>query len=186
LTRVRFVVAHKFRTGDARLSRRRTRAPLTVGSFATTGVALAFVFIALAAAGCGEAGVAEGATVSVYAEAPLCTEAKKELFRAGGRAGKLRVRVVCVPGVERGGRVNLAAVGANARRASEDTSSVGYISTPSPAAVAASKPILDAVGVPQLLNPSGAAAMKQLLAAIRRAGSPSNLREAVRDSLMTR
>ncbi len=96
------------------------------------------------------------------------------------------MRVACLAPASRGKEVDLATVGANARRATEDTSSVGYISTPSPAATAASKPILDAVGIPQLLNPSGATAMKQLLIAISRAGSPSNLREAVAHSLMTR
>ncbi len=128
----------------------------------------------------------EGATASVYVEAPLCAGAKRELLAHGGRAGKLRVRVVCVASVERGGRVDLATAGANARRASEDTSSVGYISTPNPAALHASQPILESVGIAQLSNRSGAAAMKQLLAAIRHAGSSSNLREAVTHNLMTR
>ena len=51
---------------------------------------------------------------------------------AGGRAGELRVRLVCLADAEAGGRLDLATVGANARRATEDSSAVGYIEAPGP------------------------------------------------------
>ncbi|HEY3552599.1 MAG TPA: hypothetical protein VGK66_02820, partial [Solirubrobacterales bacterium] len=62
-------------------------------------------------AGCGEGGAAAGATVSVYAAAPLC----KEAARSDGRAGDLVVHVVCLAPVEQGGRADLAVAGAGAR-----------------------------------------------------------------------
>lgn len=128
----------------------------------------------------------EGATVSVYVEAPLCAGAKKELLAQDGRAGKLRVRVVCLEGLQRGGGVDLAAAGANARRATEDSSSVAYISTPDIAAVSASRPILESVGIAQLPDPSGSAAMEKLLSALRSSQGSSSLREAVKDNLTAR
>src|SRR3954454_21220882 len=81
---------------------------------------------ALVACGTGE-GVADGTTLTVYAEAPLCRGARQELRSAGRRAGSFRVRVLCLePGHGRGG-LDLAAIGANARRATEDTTTIGYI-----------------------------------------------------------
>jgi hypothetical protein len=64
----------------------------------------------LVAAGCGEGGAGEGATVSVYAAAPLCREAQK----SSGKAADLEVRVVCLPATAKDGRADLAAVGAAA------------------------------------------------------------------------
>jgi hypothetical protein len=127
--------------------------------------------------------VGPGATVSVYVEAPLCAGAKKEQLAKGGRAGKLRVRVVCLAPVERGGGVDLAAAGANARRATEDSSTVGYIGEPDSAAARFSRPILESVGIAQIYGSSGSAAMAKLLQAIRRAGGSGSLRESVRNEL---
>lgn len=124
----------------------------------------------------------EGATATAYVSAPLCAGARRELARDGGKAGQLRVRLVCLPDPRAHGKLDLATVGANARRATEDSSSIAYISEPDSAATAASSPILETVEVPQLLNPSGAAAMKKLLAALRQAGNASNLRRAVSHS----
>jgi len=56
--------------------------------------------------------------------------ARMALAVAGGRAGKLRVRAVYLDDTARGGgraRWSQAAVGANARRATEDTSAMAYI-----------------------------------------------------------
>jgi hypothetical protein len=137
-----------------------------------------------AAAGCGGGeGVATGATVAAYVDTPLCAGAERELAHEHGRAGDVNVRVVCLPGVRQHGRMNLATVGANARRATEDSSAVGYIGELDPAVTRFSRPILEAAGIPQLSNRSGAAAMAQLLNAIDEAGESANLREAVSKSL---
>jgi hypothetical protein len=135
-------------------------------------------------AGCGGAeGVAEGATVSVYAVAPSCAGAKQALARHGNRDGEARVRLGCVGDGERGRRWTLAAVGANARRAAEDSTTVAYIADPDPTAASFSRSILEAAGIAQLSGESGAAAMRRLLTAIEDAGSSSNLRESVDKSL---
>lgn len=76
-------------------------------------------------------------------------------------------------------------VGANARRAAEDSSTVAYISTPNAAALQASRPILESVHIAQLPDISGAAAMKKLLPIIRGSQNASSLREAVRNDLST-
>ena len=95
---------------------------------------VASVVLLAVLAGCGEAsGVEEGATVTAYVAAPLCAEAKQELERRGAKAGELRVRVFCLevtapqegPAGRRG--IDLATVGANARRATEDSTAVGYL-----------------------------------------------------------
>jgi hypothetical protein len=135
-------------------------------------------------AGCGASeGVAEDATVSVYVAASLCAEANSELAREGGRAGDVRVRVVCLPSAERGKRLDLATIGANARRATEDTSTVGYIGEPTRAATHFSEPILESAGVPQLPGSSGAAAMKKLLKAVAEADTSGSIRESVSKDL---
>jgi branched-chain amino acid transport system substrate-binding protein len=140
-------------------------------------------FAALLLAGCGEAGVGEGATVTAYVTAPLCGQARMELVRDGGRSGGLRVRLVCLPDPRARGKLDLATAGANARRATEDSSSIAYISEPDSAAAAASNPILETVEVPQLSTSSGRAAMQKLLAALRQAGNASNLRQAMTHTL---
>jgi hypothetical protein len=133
-------------------------------------------------AGCGEGeGVSAGATVAAYVEAPLCAGAKQELASAGGRAGGLRVRAVCLTGVEVGGSTDLAQVGVNARRATEDSASVGYLEPP--ATPSFSRPIVEAAGVAVVRSESGQAAMRRLLGAIREAGDSGSLRASVQDSL---
>jgi hypothetical protein len=136
----------------------------------------------VAGVGCGEeSGVAEGATVTAYVAAPLCGEAKRELGRQGERAGDVSVRVLCLPAVESDGQLNLAAVGANARRATEDSTTVGYLEPPGPAS-RFSRPILEEAGIASIQSSSGKAAMARLLAAIREADS-SSLRDSVHDAL---
>jgi hypothetical protein len=126
--------------------------------------------------------VASGAVVSVYVVSPLCAEAKRELARAGGEAGDVRVRAVCLPSAE-GKRLDLATIGANARHATEDSTAVGYIGDPTFAATRFSAPILEAAGIPQLSEIPGGPAMKKLLEAIRRANTSGSLRESVHDEL---
>jgi hypothetical protein len=133
--------------------------------------------------GCGEeGGVAEGATVTAYVAAPLCNDAKRELMREGGRAGEVRVRVLCLGAVELGGRLRLATVGANARGAAEDSTAVGYLEPPG-RAVRFSRPILESAGIAAIVDRSGAAAMARLLRALRGAGGSGSLREEVADAL---
>ncbi len=123
------------------------------------------------AVGCGETGVSSGATVTVYVSGEaLCKGAQRELDDSGGRAGGFRVRMICLddPGT-------LAARGANARRATEDSSTVGYIGE--------SNTIVEAAGIAQLSAISGANAMARLLEAIERADGNSNLREVVLEEI---
>lgn len=135
-------------------------------------------------AGCGEsAGVSEGATVSVYVAAPFCAGAERELARDGGEAGDVRVRTVCLPSAESSQKLDLARIGANARRATEDATTIGYIGEPTRAASRVSEPILEAAGITQLTETSGTAAMRKLLRAVDEAGSSGSLRKSVLDQL---
>jgi hypothetical protein len=137
----------------------------------------------VAVAGCGGGGgVASGATVSVYVAAPLCAGAKRALAGEGGRAGSVRVRAVCLPDERAGTGLDLAAVGANARRASEDSTTVAYLEPADPAANKFTEPILKSAGIGWTTASSGEAAMAQALHAISGADT-SSLRDAVRESL---
>jgi hypothetical protein len=138
------------------------------------------IAIAALGGGCGEGGVGAGATVSVYVAAPLCKEAKGVL-RAGGKADDLEVRAVCLAPVESGGGVDLATAGANARRATEDSTSVAYLEAPGPAAKF-SHPILEAADVAWIETGSGATAMRRVLEALEERGS-SSPRAAVLDQV---
>jgi hypothetical protein len=140
--------------------------------------ALSLVVIAafaVALAGCGEGGASSGATVSVYAAAPLCHEARQ----GGGAAGELEVRVVCIS--PRGsGESALAAAGADARRATEDSTSVAFLEAPGPGAKF-SQPIVEAADVAWLRTGSGSTAMHRIVRALE--GSPSSPRKAVLDEV---
>lgn len=100
---------------------------------------------------------------------PLCEGAQRELARNDGRAGDFRVRMICL---EDAG--TLAAAGANARRATEDSTTVGYLGEPST--------IVDAAGIAQISTSSGATAMARLLRAIQQADGDS-LRESVLEQI---
>jgi hypothetical protein len=159
-----------------------------------TAAALAPLVLALAAIGCGGGGVAKDASLAVYVSAPLhggqapagqrmCSGAKRVLARAGGRAGEVRLRVVCLD--DTGGALHwrLAAVGADARRATEDSSAIAYIGELDPAATRFSRPILEAAKIAQVPGRSGSAAMARVLKAIEGAGGTGQLREAVSEGL---
>lgn len=137
--------------------------------------------MALLANGCGEEGASSGATVSVYAVAPLCAGAKRELALAGELAGELRVRARCLADPHRRAGASLAAIGANARSATEDSTAVAYLEAPGPS-IRFSRPIVEAAGIAVVNSGSGEAAMARVLRAIASAdrGSP---RDAVRESL---
>ena len=143
--------------------------------------------------GCGSGGgVASGAIVTVYISAPLhggaagaalCAGARRELARSHARAGPVGVRAVCLDDAGGNGHWSLAAVGANARRASEDSTTIGYIGEPEAAARRFSHPILSAAGIAQVGGPTGAGAMARLLAALRANAGSGEVREAVRERL---
>ncbi|HSK49204.1 MAG TPA: hypothetical protein VK889_01780, partial [Solirubrobacterales bacterium] len=110
---------------------------------------MASALLAGALSGCGETGVSAGATVSVYVAAPLCAGAERGLEDAGEEAGDVRVRAVCLEPTESKGRLDLAIIGANARQATEDSTSVGYLEPPG-RPVRFSLPILEEAGIAQL------------------------------------
>jgi hypothetical protein len=140
---------------------------------ARRGRALPFLVAAALAgfllSGCGTEEVGADATVTAYVAAPLCAEAKQELAREGGRAGEVGVRVRCLTEPRDGGRLDLAIVGANARRASEDSTAVGFLESPGPANRFA-RPIVEAAGIAFLRSDSGQAGMARLLGAIAEGG----------------
>jgi hypothetical protein len=144
--------------------------------------AVCALLVAAALTGCGgESGVAAGASVAAYVEAPLCAGAKRALAQEGGKAGEARVRMVCLAPTERGGRIDLATIGANARRATQDSGSVAYLETP--ARPSFSRPIVESASIAVIRADSGAVAMNRLLKAIGESGSSGSLRESVREAL---
>ncbi len=130
---------------------------------------VAGVLAGLILSGCGTEEVGADAVVTAYVAAPFCAEAERELVGEGGRAGEVRVRVRCLAEPRRGNRLALAAVGANARRTSEDSTAVGYLEPAGPANRFA-RPIVEAAGIAFLRGDSGEAAMARLLRAIAEAG----------------
>lgn len=143
-------------------------------------LACALLASALLGMGCGESGVASGATVTVYAAAPLCKSAKGELAREGAQAGDVRVRITCLPPVEHHGRADLATAGANARRATQDSTTIAYLEAPGPAAKF-STTIVEAANIAWIFTTSGATATHSILKALEERGS-SSPRDALRES----
>ncbi len=146
--------------------------------------AAALVLLALAAvAGCGgSGGVAAGASVDVYVSAALCPGAREALSRKDGRAGEVRVRALCLRPAVSGRRIDLAAQGANARRATQDSATVAFVEANGKPAEFA-RPIVEEAGIAFVLTGSGAAAMERVLRAVDDAGTSGSTREKVRDSL---
>ena len=142
-------------------------------------VSALLLVIAALGVGCGEGGVGGGATVSVYVAAPLCREARGALRKASGKADDLEVQALCLASVESGGGVDLAVAGSNARRATEDSSSVAYLEAPGPAAKF-SQSIVEAANVAWIETDSGATALHEVLEALEGRGS-SSPRAAVLD-----
>jgi branched-chain amino acid transport system substrate-binding protein len=151
------------------------------------GLALAAALAAILSS-CGSAGVSAGATVAVYASAPqrgpeaaqgrdLCAGARRALAAAGGRAGELRVRFVCLDASGPAGAWTLARVGANARRAVEDSTTAAYLGEPDPQARLQSQPILEAAGIADIHTSSGITSMQRVLKLI--AANPDSPRQAI-------
>lgn len=145
---------------------------------------LAALLLLCVVAGCGQSdGVASGTSVNAYVAQSLCAEARRELARAGGEAGNVRVRVVCLPSSEGSKGLDLAQIGTNARRATEDSSSIAYIGEPTRAASRFAGPILEEAGIAQLTEVSGAVGITKLLKAVGEASGSGSLRESINDEL---
>lgn len=157
---------------------------------------LPFAIAALAAAGlmtgCGEGGAEKGARLNVYVSAPLsgaeagigqkvCEEARQAARRAG-EPGGFELRVVCLDAAGPEGRWTLARVGANARRATEDSTAVAYLAEPERAARRQSLPIVEAAGIAELSDMTGRAAVAEVAAAIEESDS-DDPRQAVFDTV---
>jgi hypothetical protein len=144
---------------------------------------LAAAGIVLWGAGCGgDDGVAAGATVRVYVGADLCPGAQRALG-GGEEAGEVELEAVCLKPVGRPGALDLATVGANARRATEDASAIAYVESKGPANRFA-QPIVEEAGIASTLASSGSAAATRVLKALEQSGSGS-LRDEVREALET-
>jgi hypothetical protein len=136
-------------------------------------------------AGCGGGeGVEDGATATVYVAAGACYQAQRALETKGPEVGSVRLRVKCLPGVEKHGHFDLAQIGANARQATEDSTTIAYIRELEPRAVRFSETILEEAGIAQLPETPGAVAMAKLFQALERAeGRSGSLRQSVNDEL---
>jgi branched-chain amino acid transport system substrate-binding protein len=142
--------------------------------------------------GCGEEGAESGATVRVYVSAPLrgeeadagqrlCDEAREQAAQGKGD-GDLQLRIVCLDAAGSGGRWTLAKVGSNARRATEDSTTVAYIGEPDPKARQQSTPIVEAAEITELGGMTGRKAIAKVTAAIS-AGDETKPRQSVFDAL---
>jgi hypothetical protein len=149
-------------------------------------VAAAFAVIA---AGCGEEGAEADAPVTVYVSAPLhgaeatagkrlCEGARNEAARSGGKVEDLQLEVVCLDAAGGTGRWTLEQVGANARRATEDSTTIAYVGEPDPRAREQSRPIVAAAEIAELGGVSGEEAVASVVAAIRE-GDASEPRSSV-------
>jgi hypothetical protein len=145
-------------------------------------LALGAAVLLAAVGGCGDGEVESGATVSVYVDSGLCAEARTALAESGGEAGDLRVRAVCTSPVRDGARLDLATVGANARRATEDSTAVAYLESEDQQAAKFSQPVLETADLGWTEASSGRAGMRRVLSAIEEAGGGS-VRDQVRESL---
>jgi hypothetical protein len=142
--------------------------------------------------GCGEEGAESGATVRAYVSAPLrgaegdagrrlCNEAREQAAQ-GGWDSELELRVVCLDASGPDGDWTLAQVGANARRASEDSAAIVYVGEPDRQSRRQSRPIVEAAGIAELAGLSGREAVAKVTAAIA-AGDDSEPRQAVFDAV---
>lgn len=145
-------------------------------------IGLAAIAMALGGAGCGgDEGVAAGATVRVYVGANLCAEAQQALAGDGGEVGDVKLEAVCLRPAGRPGSLDLATVGANARRATQDSSAIAYLESKSPANRFA-ETIVEEAGIAFVLASSGEDAVRRVSQAVEEAGSGS-LRDEVRKTL---
>jgi hypothetical protein len=144
-------------------------------------ISLALVAAMIGAAGCGGSGVAEGATVRVYLGVDLCADAQWELAGPVGESSNLEIEALCVRPAESGGHLSLATIGANARRATEDSAAIAFVESRGPANRFA-RTIVEEAGIAYVVDDSGSSAAKRIVKAVEEAGSGS-LRDGVRDAL---
>jgi hypothetical protein len=142
--------------------------------------ACALVVLSAVFTGCGEGGVSNGATVSVYVAKPLCAGAEGELAKEGKRVGDVLVRIVCLPPVQLRGRANLATAGANARRATGDSTTVAFFEASGPTAKF-TESIVKAADIAWVETSDGATAMRSVLHAL--ADNSNSPRSSVREAL---
>jgi hypothetical protein len=139
--------------------------------------------------GCGEGGAAAGARVTVYVSAPLqgveaatgrhlCAGARGEAARSGGKVEELELEVVCLDAAGKKERWTLAQVGANARRATEDSTTVAYVGEPDARARKQSRPIVAAAEIAEISGVTGEEAVARVIEAIRE-GDAGQPRDAV-------
>jgi hypothetical protein len=170
-------ISRKTSEGAACVQRRLSGSVLRIATLAAACALLT------GASGCGGGGgVSSDAVVTAYVEAPLCAAAKQELAKHHGRAGDLRVQAICLPSPHKAKKLSLATLGANARRATEDSTTVAYLEAPDPKASRFVHPILETAEVPWISASSGSSAMSRLLTLIPDADSGS-LRESLREEL---
>jgi hypothetical protein len=158
-----------------------------------TGAAKAFAAIAascllLALGGCGDGGSANAGTEegTIYVAASLCQEAKTGLAQQRELVGQRRLRVRCLPAArdpENVEGIDLAALGAGARRVTEDSTAIAYSESAGPANKYV-PPIVESAGIAITYTSSGELAISRILHAIQRAGDfDGSLREAVADQM---
>jgi len=94
----------------------------------------------------------------------------------------VRLEAVCLPSAESKGRLKLATVGANARRATEDSTAVAYLEAPGPGNGFAES-ILESAEIPSIYDSSGKQAMAQLLKAVESADTSGSLRVSIEEGL---
>lgn len=149
--------------------------------------------LAVGMAGCGEDGAEEDAMLTVYVSGPLrgaeakqgqrrCDEAWNavQIEREGEESPW--VRVICLDATGPEGRWTLAKVGANARRATEDSTAIAYIGEPDPEARRHSRPIVEAAGMVEFGAVGGRRAIEEVFAALREEDA-SDPRQAVFDAV---
>jgi branched-chain amino acid transport system substrate-binding protein len=116
--------------------------------------------LAAIAAGCGGGGAGDG-TLSVYVSVPLQGDrgaegraivdgARQALRAAGGRAGEHEVRAVYLDDSGESGGWSPVRTAANARRAAEDSRTIGYIGELDSGATRVSLPITNQAGIVQI------------------------------------
>jgi hypothetical protein len=130
--------------------------------------------------------------VSVYVSAPmqgpeaaagerLCAEAREQAAQGRGDS-RLKLRVICLDASGRSGDWSLAQVGANAREATEDSTTVAYVGEPDVEARRQSGPILRAADIAQLEGGRGREAVAQVQAALEE-GDADDPRATVYDAV---
>jgi len=87
-----------------------------------------------------------------------------------------------LPSPRKARKLNLATVGSNARRATEDSTTVAYLEAPDPRISRFTHRILETAEIPWISEQSGTTAMSRLLKLIESADTGS-LRESLRDAL---